>query len=171
MKNSRVFVFSGLLVAIYVILAHAVGVVMITPTIKVSLGFLPLSFASMLFGPIVGGITAAVGDVIGAFGFPQGQFFFGFTVSAFLSGVIYAAFLYKKPKTILRIALAVFCVSLFIDAALNTYWLTILYGKGFFILLPGRIIKIAIMLPVQVAMIYALWSYAGKMIERDIVRN
>jgi ECF transporter S component (folate family) len=170
MKNTRVFVFSGLLIAMNVILTHMLGL-MITPTIRVSFGFLPVAFTSMLFGPIVGSVAAAAGDVIGALSFPQGQFFPGFTLSAFLGGAIYAFFLYKKPKTILRIALAVLCISLVVDAGLNTFWLTILYGKGFFILLPGGLVKIALMFPIQTAMIYTVRHYAGNIIEKDIVRN
>lgn len=170
MKNTRVFVFSGLLVAMNVILTHMLGL-MITPTIRVSFGFLPVSFTSMLFGPVVGGIAAAAGDIAGALAFPQGQFFPGFTLSEILGGVIYALFLFNKPKTILRVALAVLCISVIVDAGLNTYWLTILYGKGFFVLLPARLVKIAIMLPVQTAMIYTVWHYAGNIIEKDIVKG
>ena len=167
--RTRVVVFTGLLIGMYVILNHMFSIE-ITPEIMIRFGFLPLSFISMLFGPVIGGLGGAVGDVIGASVFPQGAFFFGFTASAIVTGIIYGLFLYKKEKTILRILLAVVCVTLLVDLGLNTYWLTLLYGKGFFALLPGRIIKSLAMLPVQVSVIYGVWRYAGAMIEKKYIQ-
>jgi ECF transporter S component (folate family) len=165
MNRTRVVIFAGLLIAMYIILNYWLSIPL-TPTIIVKFGFLPLSIMSMLVGPFFSGAAAAVGDVIGATSFPQGPFFLGFTVSAFVTGVIYGLFLYKKPKTMLRITLAVLCVTLFVDFGLNTYWLTLLYGKGFFVLLPGRVAKSLLMLPVQVTVIYTVWRYAGDLIEK-----
>jgi ECF transporter S component (folate family) len=170
MKKTRVVVFLGLLISMDVILTHLVPVIQ-WQTIRVSFGFLPESFSSMLFGPLIGGIGAVLGDLLGMLVAPKGPFFPGFTFSALLTGVIYGIFLYKKPKTILNISLAVVFTTLLVDFGLNTYWLTILYGKGFFVILPGRIIKSLVMLPVQISMIYALWRYAGRMIENRFIKN
>lgn len=166
--KTREVVFAGLLIGMYVILNYWLSIPL-TPTLIIKFGFLPLSFMSMLIGPLFSGIGAALGDVIGAMSFPQGPFFFGFTVSAFVTGIIYGLILYKKPKTILRILAAVACVTLLVDFGLNTYWLTLLYGDGFFVLLPGRIIKGLAMVPVQVAVIYTVWRYAGAMIEKRYI--
>lgn len=168
--KTRIVVFAGLLIGMYIILNYWLSIP-ITPTIIVKFGFLPLSFMSMLIGPLLSGIGAAIGDMIGAVSFPQGPFFFGFTLSAFVTGIIYGFFLYKKPKSILRIILAVVCVTLLVDFGLNTYWLTLLYGKGFFILLPGRLVKGLAMIPVQVTVIYTVWRYAGAMIEERYITN
>lgn len=165
MNRTRAVVFLGLLMAMFIILNYWLSIPL-TPTIIVKFGFLPLAFMSMLTGPFLSGIAAALGDIIGAASFPQGPFFFGFTVSAFVSGVIYGLILYKKPKTILRILFAVLCVTLLVDFGLNTYWLTLMYGKGFFVLLPGRVVKSLAMLPVQVTVIYTVWRYAGVNIEK-----
>lgn len=165
MNRTRVIVFAGLLIAMYIVLNYWLSIPL-TPSIIVKFGFLPLSFMSMLIGPFLSGAAAAIGDIIGATSFPQGPFFFGFTVSAFVTGVIYGLFLYKKPKTLLRILLAVLCVTILVDFGLNTYWLTLLYGKGFFVLLSGRVVKSLIMLPVQVTIIYTVWRYAGTLIEK-----
>jgi ECF transporter S component (folate family) len=170
MKKTKVLVFLGLLISMDVILTHLVPVIQ-WQTIRVSFGFLPESFSSMLFGPLIGGIGAVLGDLLGMLVAPKGPYFPGFTFSALITGVIYGIFLYKKPKTAINISLAVICTTLLVDFGLNTYWLTILYGKGFFIILPGRIIKSLVMLPVQISMIYALWRYAGKLIENRFVKN
>ena len=170
MKNTRIVIFTGLLIAMYVIFNYILTIP-IAPTLIVKFGFLPLSFISSLFGPIIGGIGGALGDVIGALSFPQGSFFPGFTLSAIISGIIYGLFLYKKQKTIIRISLAVLAVSIIVDLLLNTYWLSIMYGNGFFILLPGRILKTVIMFPIQITIMYTIWKYAGNTIEKNIVNK
>jgi len=170
MKKTRVLVFLSLLVAMDVLLIHMVPVIQID-IIRISFGFVPQSFTSMLLGPLFGGIGAALGDIIGMIVAPKGAYFPGFTLSAILTGVIYGLFLFKKPKTLLRITLAVICITLFVDIGLNTYWLTILLGKGYMVMLPPRIAKSAAMVPVQVSLIYLLWRYAGKYIESNILNR
>lgn len=168
MKNLRVLVYMSLLVSIYVILAHVFSVIP-GNTMKISFSFLPLAFGSMLFGPLIGAIGGALGDIIGTILVPKGPFFPGITLDVFLSGFIYGLFLYKKPKTILRISLAVLCITVFVNIGLNTYWLTILLGKGYMAILPGRIVKNAVMLPVQISMLYMMWKYVGSRIENKLL--
>lgn len=165
MKKIRILVYMGLLISMYVLLNHVVPVIQIE-TIRISFGFMPQSFASMLFGPVIGGIGSAAGDIIGMIVAPKGPYFPGLTISAMLTGMIYGWFLYKKPKTLWRIVLAVLCITLFVDIGLNTYWLTILYGHAYLAILPGRIIKCAAMVPVQTVIITTMWNYAGSHIER-----
>jgi ECF transporter S component (folate family) len=153
-----------------VVLTHMVPVIQID-IIRISFGFVPQSFSSMLFGPLLGGIGAVLGDIIGMIVAPKGAYFAGFTLSALLTGVIYGLFLFRKPKTLLRITLAVLSITLFVDIGLNTYWLTILLGKGYFAMLPARVIKSAIMIPVQVSVIYLFWRYAGKYIENNLLNK
>ena len=170
MKKTRVLVFLSLLVAMDIVLTHMVPVIQLD-TIRVSFGFVPHSFTSMLFGPWIGGVGGVLGDVLGMIIAPKGPYFPGFTLSALLSGIIYGLFLYRKPKTLLRITFAVICITLFVDIGLNTYWLTILYGNGYFAILPARVIKSAIMIPVQVSVIYMLWHYAGNHIEKNLLNR
>jgi ECF transporter S component (folate family) len=170
MKKTRILVFLSLLVAMDVLLTHIIPVIQ-WDVIRISFGFVPESFSSMLFGPWIGGLGAILGDLLGMIIAPKGPYFPGFTLSALLTGIIFGLYLYKKPKTILRITLAVLCITLFVDLGLNTYWLTIMYGKGYFALLPGRIIRSAIMLPVQIAVISLMWKYAGKYIENVLLQG
>lgn len=170
MKKTRVLVFLSLLVAMDIILVHIVPVIQYD-IIRISFGFVPESFSAMLFGPWIGGLGAVVADILGMIIAPKGAYFPGFTLSAFLTPLIYGLFLYKKPKTMLRISLAVVCVTLFVDIGLNTYWLTILLGKGYLALLPARLIKSAIMAVVQIPVIFLMWRYAGKLIENMLNRG
>ena len=168
MKKTRILVFLALLVAMDVLLIHIVPVIQVD-IIRISFGFVPQSFTSMLLGSFLGGIGAVLGDIIGMIVAPKGPYFAGFTLSALLTGVIYGLFLFRRPKTLLRITLAVLCITLFVDIGLNTYWLTFILGKGYMVMLPARIVKSAAMLPVQISVIYLLWRYAGKYIENTML--
>lgn len=170
MKNLRVLVSMSLLVSMFVVLGYLVPVIQID-TLKITFGFIPQALASMLFGPIIGGIGSAIGDILGVMIAPKGPYFPGFTLDAFLTGVIYGLFLYKKPKSFIRITMAVLCVNLFVNIGLNTYWLTIILGKGYMAMLPARMVKNAIMLPVQIVMLYMLWNYVGSRIENSLIKQ
>jgi ECF transporter S component (folate family) len=119
----------SLLVSLNVLLTHVVPVIQ-TDAARVSFGFIPLSLSSMLFGPVIGGIGGAVSDLLGMVIAPKGPYFPGFTLNAFLSGAIYGVFLYKKPKSFVRIALAYCAYLCSSNLGLNTYWLTYLQERA-----------------------------------------
>lgn len=170
MKNIKTIVSLGLFIAMEIVLTRFLSIQ--TPILRIGFSFLPLALSSMMFGPIFGGIAAAVADVIGMMVFPTGGAYFpGFTLSAFLTGVIYGVFLYKKPKTFFQISLAVIVVSLLVNLCLDTTWLLILTGKGLIALLPARITKILVMLPIQIIMIKVTWNYIAGPLKEIYLRD
>lgn len=146
----------SLLIAIEVILTRFCSIN--TPIVRIGFGFLPIAIIAMMYGPLSAGIAYAIGDILGVMLFSTGQFFPGFTLTAFLTGIVYGVFLYNKPKTWPRIIGAVLIVCLVINLGLDTLWLNILMGKGYLALLPTRIIKVAIMIPVQTVIIGIIWK-------------
>jgi len=151
----------ALLIALQVVLGRFAGIM--TPIVSISFSFLPLVVNAIVFGPVSAAISSAIADVLGAFLFPQGlgTFFPGFTLSAALNGLIYGLILYRKPKQLLRIGLACCITSLFVSLGLGTYWVYMMTGKGFFALLPTRILQNAIMIPIKLMVI---WSVAYRVI-------
>ena len=170
MKKTVVIVFMSMLISMNVLLTHVVPVIK-TDIARISFGFIPLSLASMLFGPIIGGFTGALSDILGMIIAPQGPYFPGFTLNAFLTGAVYGIFLYRKPKTLPRVILAVLCVSVFINIGLNTYWLTILTGKGYLAMLPARIIQNAVTAVIQTVMIPVVWKLVGSNAENMLLKH
>ena len=77
-------------------------------------------------GPLAGGITGALGDLIGALLFPVGAYFPGFTLSSFLDGVVYG-WCFRRGIGKRQILLAVLVVQVAISLLLNTFWLTVLF--------------------------------------------
>lgn len=158
MRNIRLIVSSGLFIAMEVVLTRFLSIQ--TPIVRIGFSFIPIAISSMMFGPIFGGVTAALADIIGMIIFPNGGAYFpGFTLSAFLTGAIYGLFLHKKTKTFFRISMAVIIISVFVNLGLDTVWLWIITGKGFMAILPPRIVKTLIMIPIQIIIIKAIWNY------------
>lgn len=169
MKNTRKFVFMALLMALEVILTRFLSIQ--TPIVRIGFGFLPIALAGMMFGPLYAGAMAALADIIGMMLFPSGAYFAGFTVSAFISGVIYGIFLYKKDKSIVRITFSVVLNILIVDTALNTIWLTMILNKAFIAIMAPRIIKNVAMIPIEVVVIFAIWKAMEKSFGKQYMMN
>jgi ECF transporter S component (folate family) len=169
MKNPRVIVFMGLFIAMEVVLTRFVSIQ--TPIVRIGFGFIPIALSSIMFGPVIGGITAMFSDLIGATLFPKGAFFPGFTLSALLGGIIYGICLYKKQITALRVGISVLIIKLLIDLGLNTIWLSILYKKAIIAIFPTRVISNATMFPIQTLLIFLVWRYVGRILVRQVANE
>ena len=141
----------GLLVAIEIILSRFFSIA--TPIVKISIAFLPMVVGAILYGPFWSSCCAGIADLIGALLFPIGSYFPGFTLTAILTGAVYGIFLYRKPLKLWRIISAVLIICLILNLGLDTYWLSILFGKSVIALLPARIIKCIIIAPVQILLV------------------
>lgn len=104
-----------------------------------------------------------VGDIISNTLLNTGSsFFIGFTFSAFLSGVIAGAFLYKQEITWQRIAVYEFVQLLVTNVFFTTLWIHLLYQAALLPLLSVRLPKELIMYPIQIVV--------GIMVIRSIER-
>ena len=147
----------GVLLALYLVL-NEVSKMLSLPlgsNLRIGLTFLPVVCAAILFGPIEAAIVGGLGDMLGAFLFPTGPFFPGFTLTAVLTGLIHGFFLRKKV-TIPRLLLSFGIVQFVCGMLLNTLWLSILYGKAFLIYLPGRATQAAVSFVVECVLTYIL---------------
>ncbi len=117
--------------------------------IRIGFSSIPNGMAAYLFGPVVGGVFAGVLDVIKYILKPTGAFFPGLTLVTILAGILYGCFYYKKPITLPRVLIAKFVVMVICNILLNTLCLSILYGKGFMVLLPARVLKNLVMWPID----------------------
>ncbi len=158
MKNKRTateqLVVTALMIALSVVLSRLLSINI--SFLRIGFGFLPISILAIMYGPVWSGIGYAIADVIGSLLFPTGTFFPGFTLSAFLTGVIFGIILYKKEITVWRALLASALVCLVINLLLNTFWLTFIIGKGFSVLLASRAVKELVACPVMALLIIAM---------------
>lgn len=80
---------------------------------------------------------------------PTGAFFPGLTLVTVLAGIMYGCMYYRKPITLRRVLVSKLLVMLVCNVILNTMCLSILYGKGFMVLLPARALKNLVMWPID----------------------
>lgn len=156
----------ALLLAIAVILSM-LGVMLPIAGIsglKVTFSFLPIMLAGFVFGPgagaLVGGLTDILGYIIKFHAY--GPYFPGFTITVALSGalpVIIYKFLggrYEKTN-LLRLTIAISVTSLFVTI-FDTYFLQILYGQAFWVILPTRVLKEIIFIPIKIISLNILFK-------------
>ena len=127
-----------------------------TPIVRIGTGFLPMSMMAILYGPFWTGFAYAACDLIGMVLFPRGAFLPGFTLTAFLTGVIYGLVLHNKPIRWGRTFVAALIVGLFCNLFLDTIWLHIYFGHAIIVLLPMRLLRVGITIPLQTVLIYVV---------------
>lgn len=155
-SNTKKIAELGLLISLQILLTHFLSIN--TPIVRIGFGFLPLSVIGMLYGGFTAGICAVIADIMGILLFPTAPYFPGFTLTAFLTGLTYGILLYNKPKSWQRILISALVVCIIFNLGLDTLWLSIIIGKGYIGLLPTRILKTIIMVPIQLITISLVWD-------------
>lgn len=119
------------------------------PIVSIGFIFLPLAVTAILYGPVWGGAAGVMGDFLIASLGPYG-YFPPMAITAFCSGCVYGLFLYRKPLTTKRIILCALVQSLLCSVLLQTFWLSMLMDKAYFILLPTRLVQNLITVPIHI---------------------
>jgi ECF transporter S component (folate family) len=158
-RNVRTLTTAAMFAAISVVLGYFT--IVLGDYIKIGFATVANQFVYYLFGPVVGTFFGGALDILKYLIKPTGPYFPGFTISAAVGGLIYGSLLYKRPISLKRILIAELVVSIVCNMLLGTYWLTVMYGKGFFAILPMRVFKNLIMWPINSMIFYTI----GKALE------
>lgn len=157
-----VLVTAGLIVAAEIIMERVLAIS--TDTSRYSFAFVARVISGVTLGPVMAGITGIVSDTIGAF-IRYGSINPLLTAIAFLRGITYGVFLYKK-RTPLRIIGAVLTEQIGCSLILSTAALSIWYGYSFEVIFIGRVIQCAIMTAIQLVTIFTLDKFLfGRLIK------
>ncbi|NLW80026.1 MAG: folate family ECF transporter S component [Ruminococcaceae bacterium] len=138
--------------------------------LRISFAFLTAGLSGYLYGPVVAGFAAMVVDILGYLIRPEGAYFFGFTFNAFLNGIIYGCWLWRRPVRLWRSFAACGTSIVAVSFLLNPLWLSILYGDAWLGLVLMRIPTNAILLPINSLMLYALLRVAERA-KRQFIRS
>ena len=158
-KKLRTLVFSALMVAACVVLGYLRSVPVVN-NISVSWGFLARALCALVGGPVNALVFGFVEDTVGYFMSPnpQGGYNPYYIFTTMLGVFTYALFFYRAEVTVLRIVLAKLATNLqnVFLGGLGTY---LFYSsKGYWAIVAGSAVKNAIMLPVQIIMLVALFA-------------
>ena len=165
LKQVRTLTGVAMLLAMSVVISFTASV-RVTETIKIGLGYLITALLGMLYGPFTAALAAGAGDLIKYLLKPDGAYFFGFTLTAMLGGVVYGVFCYREKCTIPRAIASKATVSLLLNCLLNTVWVSWLYGMPFLGALGPRVIKNLMALPFEIVLLYIVLNGMNKVIQR-----
>ena len=158
MSKLKKVILAALLLSTTVVLSRFLSIK--TPIIVISFSYLPIMLSAILLGPFYSTLIAALSDLIGALLFPFGAYFFGYTLSSAFAGLIYGLLLYKGKKEfsnknfIIRLIVSTLLVIVVCNTLLNTLWIYITTKKALVAILPTRLLKQLIMLPIQVVSVF-----------------
>lgn len=120
--------------------------------IRIGFGGLPNILAGIVFGPMYGGLSAAIADVAGMIISPMGQFMPQFTLAAALGGALpgLAFRVLKRGKKepglfVFGISIAVGVIS--ISCGLTPYFINSIFGLPLKVILPPRILSAFVEIP------------------------
>lgn len=171
LKVTQNLVLCGLMAALAVVLNYTTSIY-ITPNIRIGFSGLPNRIVEFLFGPSIGAVFGGMLDILKYLLKPDGgAFFFGYTLNAMLAGILYGSILYKKPLKLWRIFIAELLVKTFINCGLNTLWLSVMNGNAFLAILPARIIKNIIMLPIDTAILFFALNFMTRLLNSSEFRK
>lgn len=174
--DTRTMVKAGFLTALSIVLTRFMYIFIPlggAQTLRISFGEVPLMMSGLLFGPIVGGMTGVAADLIGVLINSQGAFHPGFTLSSMLWGLIPGLLImlfknsgsYEKTYSFKNVFVIVLVAYVAVSLLLNTIWLSQLFGKGFMILIPGRLINAVVSVPIISIVITALLKYLKALVK------
>ena len=152
--NTKKLIVSAQLLALDVVLTRLLAIN--TPLMKIGLGFAAVALCAILYGPWWAALVAALGDLVGALLFPTGAFFPGFTLTAACTGFIFGLCLYRRGKSLLWPILAALLNTVLVSYLANTAMISYISGSPFVTLLKARAVQLAVMLPVQLAVLVFL---------------
>jgi ECF transporter S component (folate family) len=161
----RQLTYAALFVALTTILKVYATVFLFGST-KFGLSFIPSAIGSAVLGPVWGGIIGGLSDVIGYLIKQDGTYFPGFTASAIAKGILYGLFLYKKPKNLAGVTLAVLTTVVFLDFLVNAVWINILYGTAIKAVLISKLVTLPLYAGLQILILYILFKYLSKEISK-----
>lgn len=164
-RKPRGLALAGLLLALQVVLDVYLSLY-VTPTVKVSFGFLAIGLSGAVLGPVPAMAQAVAADIIGHFLKPFGAYFPGYSLTALLNGAFYGFILYEKKPGPLRALCVKAAVNLLLNILLNTLWSVILTKTPFWTLLPARALKNIIALPIEAALLWGVWFLGLKLLIR-----
>lgn len=130
----------------------------VSENLRVSISFLIVALEASIVGPAASIVSGAVTDLVSFVLFPDGAFFFGYTITAMLGELIYALFLYQKKITWQRLFLSKLLNNYLVNVLLGSLWSAILYSKGYYWYLARSAVKNTILLPFEVLALAALFK-------------
>ncbi len=142
---------SLMIAAVFTALTAALGVlrVPVGENLYIFLTFFIKMTGAAIYGPLVGLAAGFASDIVGYLMYPQGAYFFGYTISTMVGMFIYGLFLYRTRISAVRIFAAKLTVNILVNILLGSLWSAMLFSKGYLYYLLKSIIKNLALWPLE----------------------
>ncbi len=166
------FVSIGMLTALQLILSRFLAI-NIGGFARVGLGPVATIMAGLWLGPVAGGLTGLIADLLGCL--IQGYAVNPLITCAAIAWGVVPAFLcppssVQKSKKILRIILAILIASVVSSLVLTTSGLVLIMGYHFYAIMPTRLIQFAFMVPIYCLLVNLLYLSPVTTMVRNALR-
>ena len=160
LQNPRILTVCAMMMALNIILGYFT--LRFSSYLRIGFGFITQPVLGMLFGPLACAVTGMIQDVISLVLNPTGAYIPAYTLSVGISGMFYGMVLHKKPVTLWRVFVAKLLVVLVGNILLNSVALAPTVSSGFIGILPSRILKNLLLLPIQTVVSYLILKFVQK---------
>ncbi|MBE5039283.1 folate family ECF transporter S component [Ructibacterium gallinarum] len=158
-RKPRTMVICAMMVTLNIVLGYFN--LWLSSYLRVGFGFVTQPVVTMMFGPLAGCVTGVFQDILSYMLNPVGGAYMPtYSMCVGISGMIYGFVLYRRPVTLWRVFLAKLLVIVLSNILLNSIALAPTVGSGFIGILPARILKNLLLLPIQTAVVYAVLKFA-----------
>ena len=130
------------------------------PFDKFSFNFVPVMLCAIILGTKYTVLLEVLSDILGCLLFPRGAFFIGYTISAMVVGFIHGGILYPHngkvscQELLPKLVLSTLIVALVVSIGLNTIWRFYTTNIPLRILIPEKVTKQIVMVPLRVVTMY-----------------
>ena len=168
MSKARSLGICSLLIALNIVLGYFT--LPFSTYLRVGFGFVTQPIVALMFGPLTACVTGMMQDIISLLINPVlgGPYNPTYTISVGIAGMIYGLMLYNKPVGAVRVFLTKLIVIVFANIVLNSIALAPTVGSGLIGILPSRIIKNLIMLPIQTIVVYIILKFVKKIVKVSV---
>lgn len=159
-KSVQKLVVIALLIALNVVVSRLVSIKALN--FKISVTFITIVVAAYLYGYFGAIIVAFFGDLVGSLLFPIGPYNPLLSLTAVLSGIVYAYF-FKKEMNRKNIICACFINRFVVSMIINTIIISLMYNLSFKATLLTRFYQAIVMFIVEVVVLFITSKYIERL--------
>lgn len=173
LKNTRILVLAAMLVAMNIVLARVLSI-QAGPYIRITFSQIPIYLCSLWFGPLLGGVSGFLGDLIGSIiqGYAPNPFI---SMAAILTGVlpgVMKKFVFHNQITWWKLGIVFALNGIFGSLGLTTLGLHIYYGTPWAVLYATRPIQTVALTVSNTILVTLLYkSVLTQMIQQTAART
>jgi riboflavin transporter len=163
--TTRKLVYMSFLISLSIVLTRILSLripIFGVEGIRIGFGGLPIIFASVIFGPMTGGIVGAVSDLIGYFINPIGAYMPHFTLTAFLTGFVpgfFIFYVFREKRNYITLLVSIAIGQTISSIILVPYFIHILFGAPLKAILVPRLIGEPINIVIYAYLVKILLNY------------